>query len=151
MPAENDSREGTIELAHQISSLREIIQIPFTNWFEVGIALNITENDLNSIKISNREDENACRKYTLSKWFEKNEQVTYEKLINALYSTGNKAQAMQIRREKGKLITLYLHTCKYNTIGLAKFNPETRLWDQYMYTAWRVMFCILSQHYQKKW
>lgn len=98
---------------HYISSAQEILRLPISNWYEVGIALKLDQNDLQILQKKNSDNMEICKAQMLQKWFDSNDQVCYEDLIKALASTtdsDNLVIAQELCEKQG------MHTYSINYI-----------------------------------
>ena len=98
--------------AHPISSEREILHLPIDNWFEVGLKLQLKENELKQIQRDHYPDTSRMKIDMLTKWFQSYPEASYETLIRALAATDNRPVAEELCSKQGLVnILLPLHAC----------------------------------------
>ncbi|XP_019860339.1 PREDICTED: uncharacterized protein LOC109588638 [Amphimedon queenslandica] len=101
-----------LPLQLEISHLNEVLVLlrkcGFTDkrWFELGLALGLSKNTLDTIEINYPRDTSRCLLECLSKWLEKADDVnskggaTYESLSTAIRDMNENAVAENIEKEK---------------------------------------------------
>ncbi len=88
--------------------MREIVQLPMDDWFEVGLKLQLSEETLKQIERDYSQHERR-KSEMLSRWFQSHPDASYEELIKALASTGNKSVAEELCSKQGKTILDVVH------------------------------------------
>lgn len=68
--------------------LKDLVLLPVINWFDLGLQLNIPEDNLNIIKHNNPTDMKTCRREMFSAWLESDPDASYGQLVNALHTMG---------------------------------------------------------------
>ncbi len=71
------------------------------DWFEVGLKLQLSEEALKQIERDYPQQERR-KTEMLSRWFQSHPDASYEELIKALASTGNKSVAEELCSKQGK-------------------------------------------------
>ena len=82
--------------------MREIVYLPMDDWFEVGLKLQLSEETLKQIERDYSQHERR-KTEMLSRWFQSHPDASYEELIKALASTGNKSVAEELCSKQGKV------------------------------------------------
>ena len=86
--------------------LKDLVLLPIINWFDLGLQLNISEDNLDIIKQNNPNDTKACRREMFSAWLEINPDASYRQLVDALHTMGFHNIAERLCTKYG---TYYLH------------------------------------------
>jgi len=81
--------------------LKDLVLLPVINWFDLGLQLNIPEDNLNIIKQNNPNDTKACRREMFSAWLESDPDASYRQLVNALHTMGYHNIAKQLCTKYG--------------------------------------------------
>ena len=85
-----------------LSKVRNVIWDAKTEWYDLGLELNLSESTLQTIKKDNPTDVKACFREMLSKWLKMVDPLpSWEGLLEALKKpcVGHKNLAMKIARE----------------------------------------------------
>ena len=68
-----------------------------TKWFDLGLRLHLSYNDLTTIK-TDYPDSNECLRECLALWLNSDTTATWDTLANAVSATGDKAAADRISK-----------------------------------------------------
>ena len=90
--------------------LKDLVLLPIINWFDLGLQLNISEDNLNIIKQNNPNDTKACRREMFSAWLEIDPDASYRQLVDALHTMGFHNIAEQLCAKYGTYILHRLFT-----------------------------------------
>ena len=70
---------------------------PTTKWFDLGLHLHLSYNDLTTIN-NDYPDSNQCLRECLASWLNSDTAATWDTLANAVSATGDKAAADYISK-----------------------------------------------------
>ena len=104
--------------------LKDLVLLPIINWFDFGLQLNISEDNLNIIKKNNPNDTKACRREMFSAWLEIDPDASYRQLVDALQTMGFHNIAEQLCTKYG---TCYLHMFSW---GNWKSREQEMGWER---------------------
>jgi len=66
-------------------NLKDLIQLEVaTDWYNLGLQLDLEENKLNIIEQDNRQDSKTCQRKMFSRWLSSNKNASYQNLVKAL-------------------------------------------------------------------
>ena len=68
--------------------LKDLVLLPVIHWFELGLWLNIPEDNLNIIEADNPNNTEACRRKVYSSWLKSDPEASYRQLVDALHTVG---------------------------------------------------------------
>ena len=89
-----------------------------TEWYSLGLELDLTKDALDTIEKDFRQDSSTCKRKMFSKWLSSNKDASYTTLVDALVKIEEKTVADNVSQKFCKLYsyldTLYLYTiCTY--------------------------------------
>ena len=87
--------------------LSELVEV--TNWYELGLQLNLPAHVLDTAKRNNVGDETRCKTEMLKEWLRRSLDQSWGGLILALESVGYEVLATKLR---GKYLNAGTCTCK---------------------------------------
>ena len=109
--ASDSQDDGAVTLSSK-PSIRELRQLPVTNWYNLGLQLKVREKELERIQSKYR-DEKLCRTKMFGVWRREDDDPSYEKLLLALVSIGRRDLVEYICKRKGNfLVTDWYNGCK---------------------------------------
>ena len=73
-----------------------------TNWYDLGLQLNINENELDKIKANNPTDVDSCILDMFKTWLKNTPDATYAELKDALDRIGEHSVAAQLLQPSGR-------------------------------------------------
>ncbi len=79
-----------------------------TEWFLLGIYLDIPESDLEKIRYENHWNVTDCKCEMLSTWLRRNPQPTWATIVTTLTDIGRRSLAYKIALKYGKRVVLLL-------------------------------------------
>ena len=86
---------------HLEPTLKDLIVIKVTNWYDLGLQLDIEDENLDVIKANNPRDTSSCKREMFRLWL-KMVEPCYQKLADALVAIGEENQASQLRQKHSK-------------------------------------------------
>ena len=78
------------------------MHLQVSNWYSLGLALNLKSDDLNIIEEDNQRDTRKQRHKMFERWLKTQPDASYEQLIKALCEVGDETVANSLRNEYGK-------------------------------------------------
>ena len=116
--ASDSQDDGAVTLSFK-PSIRELRQLPVTNWYNLGLQLKVRQQELERIQSKYR-DEKLCRTKMFGVWRREDDNPSYEKLLLALVSIGRRDLVESICKRKGNfLVTDWYNCCGYTTSKLS--------------------------------
>ena len=82
--------------------LKELVTLQISDWYDLGLQLDIPENDLDIIKKDNPLDFRGARRTMFQTWLRRCTEANYQKLINALCIVGDEKVAASLCGKYGK-------------------------------------------------
>lgn len=82
-------------------TLKDLVLIKITNWYDLGLQLDIEDDSLAVIRQNNPQDTASCKREMFRIWL-KMAEPCYLKLADALVAIGEENQASQLRQKYRK-------------------------------------------------
>ena len=84
--------------------LRDLIHLEVTTeWYSLGLELDLTKDTLDIIEKDNSRDSETCKRKMFSKWLSSNKDPDYTSLVDALVKLDKKAVADDVSQKFCKL------------------------------------------------
>lgn len=84
--------------------LKDLIQLEVaTDWYNLGLQLDLAESKLDVIEKDNRGDSRTCQRKMFSKWLSLNKEVGYQDLVKALIAINKMDIAEKVSQQFCKL------------------------------------------------
>ena len=83
--------------------LKDLVLLPVIHWFELGLWLNIPEDNLSIIEADNPNNTEACKRKMFSSWLKSNPEASYRQLVDALHTVGSHRMADQLCKNYGRI------------------------------------------------
>lgn len=83
-------------------NLKDLVLLKFTKWYKLGLQLNISEHELETIKENNPKDNDSCKREMFKKWLEETPHASYSELKDALVKIGEKSVAAGLMQHSGR-------------------------------------------------
>ena len=81
--------------------LKDLALVRVTEWYDLGLQLNVDDAELEAIEKDNPGDTKACKRKMFKAWL-KTTNPTYEELIDALVVIGEHREADRLSKQYGK-------------------------------------------------
>lgn len=107
--------------------LKHLVVMGVTNWYNLGLQLDLEVNSLDEIKSNNRGNIDDCRREMFRTWLNTQTNASYKLLVKALVAIGEKKQAKQLCDKYGRPLGYYTVAAGHIPISsyLAGIKPET--------------------------
>lgn len=83
-------------------TLKELVCLRISRWYEVGLRLDIDEAELDIIKQNFPGDAKSCRRAMFQMWLQVAKQPTYQHLVNELWIIEEFGAAKELAKKFGK-------------------------------------------------
>ena len=83
-------------------TLKELVCLGISRWYEVGLRLDIDEAELDIIKQNFPSDAKSCRLAMFRTWLQVAKQPTYQRLVNELWTIEECRAAKELAEKFGK-------------------------------------------------
>ena len=93
-----------LHLAPVKPELKALVLIPVTTWYKLGLQLDICETELDHIRDNYYRDSETCKIEMFKLWIRENPSHSYEQLVKALVTIGEKTEADRLCRKYGKIL-----------------------------------------------
>ena len=84
--------------------LKDLVTIKVTEWYDLGLQLDIDDHELDVIQKDHYGDVRACRREMFRTWLKSFPTATYQQLVQALLAIGENREACRICKRYGKII-----------------------------------------------
>lgn len=91
------------EISTPKPTLKELVKVKVTNWYNLGLQLDIDDDELQAIGCNNPQDQDSCKRGMFRKWLKKSPQASYTQLIRALVDIGDVNEADILCKKHGEL------------------------------------------------
>ena len=93
-------KKGTLKIKdlEKILSVLKDGNFQTTKWFDLGLKLKLSHNDLTTINKNHPADINRCLQECVALWLRSDTAATWDTLANAVSATGDKAAAAHISK-----------------------------------------------------
>jgi len=81
---------------------KELVRVQVTNWYNLGLQLNIDDWVLQSIEFNNPRDQERCMRAVFRTWPKSCPQASYRDLVQAMIEMGEELEADRLCKEYGK-------------------------------------------------
>ena len=81
--------------------LKDLLKVQTSDWYALGLNLDVSEDELDYIEKDNRGDVKTCRRIMFRKWLKHNN-TTYQQLVVGLEAIGEETEAARLRKTFGK-------------------------------------------------
>ena len=82
--------------------LKELVTVKVNDWYNLGLQLDIDDDDLQTIKRDNPRDENGCKRDMFRTWLRICPQASYRQLVQALVALGDVSEADRLCKKHGE-------------------------------------------------
>jgi len=83
-------------------TLKELVTVKMKSWYNLGLQLDIEDDDLQTIKNDNPQDQEGCKRDMFRTWLRICPQASYRKLVQALVEVGDVREADRLRKKHGE-------------------------------------------------
>ena len=94
-----------VEISTPKPTLKELVLVKVTNWHNLGLQLNIDDDELRTIGRNNPQDQDACKRDMFRAWLKNCPQASYPQLIQAMVDIGDVNEASILGKKHGELRT----------------------------------------------
>ena len=82
-------------------TLRELRQLPVTKWYNLGLQLEVNQEELEKIQSKHPQNDRICQTKMFGVWLRQVENPNYEKLLKALAAIGRRDIAESMCDKEG--------------------------------------------------
>ena len=97
----------------QQPQLKDLVTIKVVEWYDLGLQLDIHDDELDVIQKDHRGDIRACRREMFKAWLKSFPTATYQQLVQALLNIGENREACRISKRCGEIVVVakawYMH------------------------------------------
>lgn len=97
-------------------TLKELVTVKVNDWYDLGLQLDIQNDDLQTIKRNYPHDQKSCKREMFIKWLSICPQASYSQLVKALSVLGDETEADRLCRKHSESCRNLLHN--YNIVCL---------------------------------
>ena len=106
-------------------TLRELRQLPVTKWYNLGLQLEVNQEELEKIQSKHPQNDRICQTKMFGVWVREVENPNYEKLLKALAAIGRRDIAEFVCDKEGnttkileiQLCSQFFFTCSTEKQG----------------------------------
>jgi len=103
--------------------LKELVKVKVTNWYNLGLQLDIDDDELQAIGCNNPQDQDGCKRGMFRKWLKKSPQASYTQLIRALVDIGDVNEA-DILCKKHSELDKFAKVVKHHHVAMRSTAPD---------------------------
>jgi len=93
-------------------TLKELVTVKMKSWYNLGLQLDIEDNDLQTIKNDNPQDQEGCKRDMFRTWLRIYPQASFRQLLQALVELGDVSEADSLCKKHGKPCRQLIHASK---------------------------------------
>ena len=82
-------------------TLRKLRQLPVTKWYNLGLQLQVDQEELETIQSKHPQDDRICQTKMFGVWLREIEHANYQKLLRALVAIGRRDIAESVCDKEG--------------------------------------------------
>ena len=90
-------------------TLKELLKVKVENWYNLGLVLDIDDNDLHKIESNRPQDQDGCMRDMFRAWLRMNPQASYSQLVQSLVELGDLTEADRLCRKYGEQYIIHHH------------------------------------------
>ena len=83
-------------------TLKELVKVNVNDWYDLGLQLDIEDNDLQTIERNRPQDREGCERDMFRTWLRMCPQASYRQLVQALVELGDVSEADRLCRKYGE-------------------------------------------------
>jgi len=83
-------------------TLKELVKVKVNSWYDLGLELDIADDDLQTIERNRPQDQKGCKRDMFRTWLRICPQATYRQLVQALVELGDVSEADRLCRKYGE-------------------------------------------------
>ena len=82
--------------------LKELVTVKVKSWYNLGLQLDIDDDDLQIIESNNPQDQDVCKRAMFRTWLRICPQASYRQLVQALVALGDVREADRLCKKYGE-------------------------------------------------
>jgi len=82
--------------------LKELVKVKVESWFNLGLELDIEDDELQTIERNHPKDQESCKRDMFRTWLRICPQASYRQLVQALVELGDMSEADRLCKKHGK-------------------------------------------------
>ena len=88
-------------------TLKDLVKVRVKNWYNLGLQLDIEDDDLDTIESNRPRDQEGCKRDMFKAWLRNCPQASYWQLVQAMVESGDVSEADCLCRKYGESCDKY--------------------------------------------